>query len=146
MAHQDDRTLRVLDCPLGRGDVVVQRVERVLDCNNLESSLFEIRDDLLPARPVRERTMDKDRSLGFQLCSRSWRADRNHRGQEEAQAHDAFAWFHSYAPSFGEDMCVAIFIVNTNQSNAAGQQPEPRSLQFFDEDRLDIGDLVWLLQ
>src|SRR5262252_1927894 len=107
MAHQDDRTLRVLDCALGRGDVVVQRVERVLDCNNLESRLFEIRDNLLPARPVRERTMDKDCGLGFQLGSRSWRADRNHRGQQEAQAHNAFVRFHSYVPSFGGDWSTA---------------------------------------
>src|SRR5215472_13163462 len=117
MADQDSRTFRIPDRPLGGGDIVVQRVERVLDCNDLESSLFEIRDDLLPARPVRERTVDKDCGLGFQLGSRSWRANRNHRGQEEAEAYSAFAWFHSYAPSFSEDMCVAMFIVNTNKSN-----------------------------
>src|ERR1700747_1675736 len=137
MADQDDRTFRVPDCPLGRGNIVVQRVEWVLDRNNLESGLFEIRDDLLPARPVRERTMDKDRGLGFQLGSRSWRADRNHRGQQEAQAHNAFVRFHSYVPSFGGDLGVAIFTVDTNQSNAAGSSPKP-TLQFFDEDGLDV--------
>src|ERR1700751_2606459 len=80
---------------------VVQRVERVLDCNDLESGLFEIRNDFLPARPVRKRTVDKDCGLGFQLGSRSWQADRGHRGQKDAQAQNAFARFHSYVPSFG---------------------------------------------
>src|ERR1700758_3121759 len=129
MADQDDRTFCVPDCPLGRGNIVIQRVEWVLDCNNLESGLFEIRDDLLPARPVRERTMDKDRGLGFQLGSRSWRADRNHRGQQEAQAHNAFVRFHSYVPSFGGDLGVAIFTVDTNHRTlrAAAQTVVPYS-------------------
>src|ERR1700752_4734475 len=105
MADQDDRTFCVPDRPLGGGDVVVQRVERVLDCNDLESGLFEIRNDFPPARPVRKRTVDKDCGLGFQLGSRSWQADRGHRGQEEAQTHNAFARFHGYAPSFGGDWC-----------------------------------------
>src|SRR5215469_2713370 len=107
MADQDDRTFRVPDRPLGGGNVVVQRVERVLDCNDLESGLFEIRNDFVPARPVRKRTMDKDCGLGFQLGSRSSQADRGHRGQEQAEAHNAFVRFHSYVPSFGGDWSTA---------------------------------------
>src|SRR5215471_5995417 len=100
MADQDDRTFCVPYRPLGGGDVVVQRVERILNCNDLESGLFEIRNDFLPARPVCKCPMDKDCGLGFQLGSRSWQADRGNRGQEEAQAHNAYVRFHSYVPSF----------------------------------------------
>src|SRR5262249_39134138 len=122
MADQNDRTFRVPDRPLGGGDVVVQRVERVLDCNDLESGLFEIRNDFLPARPVRKRTMDKDCGLGFQLGSRSWQADRGHRSQEEAQTHNAFVRFHSSAPSFGEDLGVAVIVISTKQSSATNEK------------------------
>src|SRR5215472_12187407 len=122
MADQDDRTFRVPDRPLGGGNVVLQRVERVLDCNDLESGLFEIRNDFLPARPVRKRTMDKDCGLGFQLVSRNWQADRGHRGQEEAQAHNAFVRFHSYVPSFGGDLGVAVVVISTKQSNATNEK------------------------
>src|SRR5215471_11105774 len=125
MADQDDRTFRVPDRPLGGGNVVVQRVERVLDCNDLESGLFEIRNDFLPARPVRKRTMDKDCGLGFQLVSRNWQADRGHRGQEEAQAHNAFVRFHSYVPSFGGDLGVAVVVISTKQSRATNVRRWP---------------------
>src|SRR5262249_49022304 len=104
MANQDDGTFRIPDRPLGGGDVVLQRVERVLDCNDLESGLFEIRNDFLPGRPVSKRTVDKDCGLGFQLSSRSWRVNRGHRDQDEAQANDAFVRFHSYVPSVGGDL------------------------------------------
>jgi hypothetical protein len=90
MADQDDRTFCVPERPLGGSDVVIQRVERILDCNDLKSGLFEIRNDFLPARPVRKRTVDKDCGLGSQLGSRSWQADCGHRGQDEAQANNAF--------------------------------------------------------
>src|ERR1700722_19487331 len=122
MADQDDRTFCVPDRPLGGGDVVVQRVERVLDCNDLESGLFEIRNDFLPARPVRKRTVDEDCGFGFQLGSRSWQADRGHRDQEEAQAHNAFARFHSYVPPFGGDLGVAVVVISTKQSNATNEK------------------------
>src|SRR6516225_1238940 len=113
MADEDDRTFRVPDRPLGGGNVVLQRVERVLDCNDLESSLFEKQNDSLPGRPVGKRAVDKDCGLGFQLVSRSWQADRGHRGQEEAQANCGFVPFHTYAPSFGGDFGVAAVIDST---------------------------------
>src|SRR5262252_4800479 len=115
MADQDDRTFSVPDRPLGGGDVVVQRIERVLNCNDLETGLFEIRNDFLPARPVRKRTMDKHCALGLQLGSRSWQADRR---QEEAQAHNAFVRFHSYVPSFG----VSVVVISMKQSNATNEK------------------------
>src|SRR5215472_1763722 len=108
MADQDDRTFRIPDRPLGGGDVVVQRVEWVLDCNDLEAGLFEIRNDFLPGRPVSKRTVNKDCGLGFQLSSRSWQVDRGHRGQDESQTNNAFVRFHSYLPSLGRDLGVAV--------------------------------------
>src|SRR5215510_7456628 len=99
MANEDDGTFRIADRPLGGGDVVLQRVERVLDCNHLEASLLEMWNDFPPGRPVSKRTVDKDYGLGSQSGSRSWQADRGHRGQEKAQVDDAFEQFHSCVPS-----------------------------------------------
>src|SRR5215510_5893884 len=121
MANEDDGTFRIPDRPLGGGDVVLQRVERVLDCNDLESGLFEIRNDFPPGRPVSKRTVDKDCGLGFQFRSRSWQADRGHRGQDEAQANNAFVRFHSYVPSFGRDLGVAVVARSTRPSNAMNE-------------------------
>src|SRR5215469_96368 len=121
MADEDDRTFRVPDRPLGGGDVVLQRVEWVLDCNDLESGLFEIRNDLLPARSISKRTVDKDCGLGFQLSSRSWQVDRGHRDQDEGQANNAFARFHSYLPSLGGDLGAAVVARSTRQSNATNE-------------------------
>src|SRR5262249_38707188 len=86
--------------PLGGGNVIVQRVERVLDSNNPKSGLFEIWNHLLPARAVRKRTMDEDCRLGLQWGGGSWQIDRGQRRQDEAQAHNAFVRFHSWVPSF----------------------------------------------
>ena len=62
----EDRHVRCQRCrPLGGDEVVLQRVEWVLDCNDLESGLFEIRNDFLPGRPVSKRTVDKDCGLGY---------------------------------------------------------------------------------
>jgi len=46
------------------------------------------------------------------LGSRSWQADRGHRGQEEAQAHNTFVRFHSSVPSFGGDLCAAVVVIS----------------------------------
>src|SRR5262245_6976721 len=118
MADQDDRTFRVPDRPLGGGDVVLQRSERVLDRNDLEPSLLEIWNDFLPGRSVGKRSMDKDCGLGFQLGSRSWRDDR---GQEEAQANNGFARFHSYVPSFGGDFGVVAVVPRTKSPRSVRQ-------------------------
>ena len=40
-----------------------------------------------------------------------------------------------------EDLGVAVFTVDPNQSNAAGSSPNRGPLQFFDEDRLDVAEL-----
>jgi hypothetical protein len=66
--------------------------------------------------------VDKDCGLGFQLGSRSWQGDRGHRGQEEAQSHNAFVRFHSYVPSFGGDLGVAVVVISTKQSNATNEK------------------------
>src|SRR5262249_14160078 len=101
MPYQDDRTFRIPDRPPGGGGVILQRVERVLDRNDLEASIFKIWNDFVPGRPVSKRTVDQDDRFGFQFGSPSWQADCAHRTQEDAQANNTFVEFHGYTPWFG---------------------------------------------
>src|SRR5262249_21701585 len=111
MADQDDRTFRIPDRPPGGGGVILQRVERVLDRNDLEADIFKIRNDFVPGRPVSKRTVDQDYRFGFQFGSPSWEADCAHRTQEDAQANNTFVEFHGYTPWFGGDPSLAIMVV-----------------------------------
>src|SRR5262249_35247086 len=101
MADQDDRTFRIPDRAPGGGGIILQRVERVLDRNDLEANIFKIRNDFVPGRPVSKRTVNQDYRLGFQFGSPSWQADCAYRTQEDAQANNTFVELHGYTLWFG---------------------------------------------
>src|SRR5262245_24844790 len=111
MTDQNDRTFRIPDRPPGGGGVILQRIERVLDRNDLEANIFKIRNDFVPGRPVSKRTMDQDYRFGFQFGSPSRQADCEHRTQEYARANNTFAEFHGCTSWFGGIPSLAIMVV-----------------------------------
>src|SRR5262249_32898302 len=104
MADQDDRTFRIPDRAPGGSSVILQRVERVLDRNDLEANIFKIRNDFVPGRPVSKRTVDEDDRFGFQFGSPSWQTDCADRTQKSAQPNNTFVEFHGYASWFSGDL------------------------------------------
>src|SRR5262245_32490566 len=76
-----------------------------------------MRNDFLPGRSISKRTVDKDYGLGSQSGSRSWDANRGHRGQEETQPDDAFEQFHSCIPSLMGTLVLHAVVLSAKQSS-----------------------------